>query len=179
MSPEELKKMYKFEDHPLIYGYISGLGYEHLYLTDTFYDVFNNNSYQNIHLALISIDNYMQYDNNRYYMVNENRSTWIQLLHKSRNRNNFEQSMSVLIKLLKRVKNGESITDIRDSFIREQEEQQKYPWRYYFAKYPKMLRGADGELKWDESNNYLCITLNKHQFNGQHWNPFLNVIYQK
>ena len=160
MSPEELKKMYKFEDHPLIYGYISGLGYEHLYLTDTFYDVFNNNSYQNIHLALISIDNYMQYDNNRYYMVNENRSTWIQLLHKSRNRNNFEQSMSVLIKLLKRVKNGESITDIRDSFIREQEEQQKYPWRYYFAKYPKMLRGADGELKWDESNNYLCITLN-------------------
>ena len=87
--------------------------------------------------------------------------------------------MSVLIKLLKRVKNGESITDIRDSFIREQEEQQKYPWRYYFAKYPKMLRGADGELKWDESNNYLCITLNKHQFNGQHWNPFLNVIYQK
>lgn len=99
MSPEELKKMYKFEDHPLIYGYISGLGYEHLYLTDTFYDVFNNNSYQNIHLALISIDNYMQYDNNRYYMVNENRSTWIQLLHKSRNRNNFEQSMSVLIKL--------------------------------------------------------------------------------
>lgn len=138
MSPEELKKMYKFEDHPLIYGYISGLGYEHLYLTDTFYDVFNNNSYQNIHLALISIDNYMQYDNNRYYMVNENRSTWIQLLHKSRNRNNFEQSMSVLIKLLKRVKNGESITDIRDSFIREQEEQQKYPWRYYFAKYPNL-----------------------------------------
>ena len=98
MSPEELKKMYKFEDHPLIYGYISGLGYEHLYLTDTFYDVFNNNSYQKIHLALISIDNYMQYDKNRYYMVNENRSTWIQLLHKSRNRNNFEQSMSVLIK---------------------------------------------------------------------------------
>lgn len=179
MSSEELKKMYKFEDHPLIYGYVSGLGYEHLYLTDTFYDVFDNNSYQNIHLALISIDNYMQYDNSRYYMVNENRSTWTQLLHKSRNRNNFEQSMSVFVKLLERVKNGESITDIRDSFIREQEEQQKYPWRYYFAKYPKMLRGTDGELVWDESNDYLCTTLNKHQFNGQHWNPFLNAIYQE
>lgn len=41
-----------------------------------------------------------------------------------------------------------------------------------------MLRGADGELAWDESNDYICTTLNKHQFNGQHWNPFLNVIYQ-
>ena len=41
-----------------------------------------------------------------------------------------------------------------------------------------MLRGADGELKWDEPNGYLCTTLNKHQFNGQHWNSFLNVIYQ-
>ena len=40
-----------------------------------------------------------------------------------------------------------------------------------------MLRGADGELTWDESNDYICTTLNKHQFNGQHWNPFLNVIY--
>ena len=42
-----------------------------------------------------------------------------------------------------------------------------------------MLRGADGELTWDDSNDYICTTLNKHQFNGQHWNPFLNVIYQK
>ena len=41
-----------------------------------------------------------------------------------------------------------------------------------------MLRGADGELTWDDSNDYICTTLNKHQFNGQHWNPFLNVIYQ-
>ena len=46
-------------------------------------------------------------------------------------------------------------------------------------KYPDMLRGADGELTWDDSNDYICTTLNKHQFNGQHWNPFLNVIYQK
>ena len=52
-------------------------------------------------------------------------------------------------------------------------------WRYYFVKYPDMLRGADGELTWDDSNDYICTTLNKHQFNGQHWNPFLNVIYQK
>lgn len=42
-----------------------------------------------------------------------------------------------------------------------------------------MLRGADGELKWeDESNDYIITTLNKHQFNGQHWNSFLNVICQ-
>ena len=70
MSLEELKRMHKYEDHPLIYGYVSGLGYKHLYLTDTFYDVFDSNSYQSIHLALISIDDYRQRDSTRYYMAN-------------------------------------------------------------------------------------------------------------
>ena len=182
MSKTELDRMYKFEDHPLIYGYVSGMGYEHLHLTDTFYSVFDScNSLKDIHLALISIDDYRQFDNNksRYYMANSNRSTWTQLLHKSRNRQNFEQTMSVIIKLLERVKAGESIDFIRKSFVEEQEKLKKYTWRYYFAKYPEMLRGADGELTWDATNDYVCTTLNKHQFNGQHWNPFLNVIHQK
>ena len=130
-------------------------------------------------MALISIGDYRQHDKTRYYMANSNRSTWDQLLHRSRNRSNFEQSMSVLIKLLEMVRGGTSLTDIRDSFIKEQEQKQKYTWRYYFAKYPDMLRGADGELVWNDSNAYLCTTLNRHQFNGQHWNSFLNVIYRK
>ena len=180
MSQEELERMHKYEDHPLVYGNVSSLGYEHLDLTDTFYDVFDGKKdYKNIHLALISIGDYRQHDKTRYYMANSNRSTWDQLLHRSRNRSNFEQSMSVLIKLLEMVQGGTSLTDIRDSFIKEQEQKQKYTWRYYFAKYPDMLRGADGELVWNDSNAYLCTTLNRHQFNGQHWNSFLNVIYRK
>ena len=181
MTSTELERMFKYEDHPLIYGYVSGLGYENLYLTDTFYTVFgNSNNYKNIHQALISIGDYRQCDDNRnrYYMANSNRSTWTQLLHKSRNRVNFEQSMSIVIKLLECVRNGVTIESIRDSFIDEREKQHKYTWRYYFAKYPDMLRGADGELTWDASNYYICTTLNKHQFNGQHWNPFLNVIHK-
>ena len=79
--------------------------------------------------------------------------------------------MSVLTELLEMVQNGKSITDIRRSFIEEQEQKRKYTWRYYFAKYPEMLRGAEGELVWDDSSNYLCT--------GQHWNSFLNVIYQE
>ena len=179
MNAQEVEQMYKLEDHPLLYGYISGIGFENLYLTDLFYDLFQNNSYIDIHLALISIDDYMQYDNNRsrYYMCNGNRSTWTQMLHKSRNRKNFEHSMSVLIELLKKLQNGENVQDIRNSFIKNQEQAKKYTWRYYFAKYPDMLRGADGELAWGD-DDYLCTTLNKHQFNGQHWNSFLNVIYQ-
>lgn len=178
MSPADLEMMYKYEDHPLIYGYVSGLGYDNLGLTDTFYSVFNTDNYKDIHLALISMGDYRQHDNSRYYMANSNRSTWTQLLHKSRNRNNFERSMSVLIDLLKEVQSGKTITDIRNTFIKNQESQGKYTWRYYFAKYPDMLRGADGELV-KYSNNYLCTTLNKHQLNGQHWNSFLNVIYKQ
>lgn len=92
--------------------------------------------------------------------------------------------MAVLHMLLQRIKNGESLDIIINKYLSEKEEGQTFDWRYYFVKYPDMLRGADGELTWDDSddsddsNDYICTTLNKHQFNGQHWNPFLNVIYQ-
>ena len=178
MTSLEIETMYKFEDHPLIYGYVSGLGYDHLYLTDTFYSVFTSENYKSLHRAMISIGDYRQHDDNRYYMANTNRSTWTQLLHKSRNRANFENSMTIVVQMLDRVKGSESLDDIRENFLGEQQQQQLFTWRYYFAKYPDMLRGADGELTWGDTNYYICTALNKHQFNGQHWNPFLNVLYQ-
>lgn len=175
----DIEKLHKFEDHPLIYGYASGLGYDNLGLVDTFVSLFDGTpEFVKIHRAMLAIDNYMQTDSNRYYMGNHNRSTWSQLLHKSRNRNNFEKTMAVLRMLLQRIKNGESLDIIINKYLSEKEEKQAFDWRYYFVKYPDMLRGADGELTWDDSNDYICTTLNKHQFNGQHWNPFLNVIYQ-
>lgn len=175
----DIENLHKFEDHPLIYGYASGLGYDNLGLVDTFVSLFDSTpEFVKIHRAMLAIDNYMQTDSNRYYMGNHNRSTWSQLLHKSRNRDNFEKTMAVLRMLLQRIKNGESLDIIINKYLSEKEEEQTFDWRYYFVKYPDMLRGADGELTWDDSNDYICTTLNKHQFNGQHWNPFLNVIYQ-
>ena len=179
MTPDDLERMYKYEDHPLIYGHVSGLGYDHLHLTDAFYSVFSPNcDYKKIHLALIAVGDYRQKAGSRYSMANHNRSTWTQMLHKSRSREGFEDSMEVVRELLQRVQDGESIEGVKESFIEEQEQKSEYTWRYYFAKYSDMLRGADGELVWDDSNDYICTTLNKHQFNGQHWNSFLNVIYQ-
>lgn len=129
---------------------------------------------------MLAIGDYTQNDSSRYYMGNHNRATWSQLLHKSRNRSNFEENtMSVLRILLQRIKDGENLDAIINKYLSEQEESHSYDWRYYFVKYPDMLRGADGELKWeDESNDYIITTLNKYQFNGQHWNSFLNVICQ-
>lgn len=180
MSSEEIERMQMFEDHPLIYGYVTGLGYNFLYLTEAFYTVFNEPNLFDVHRAMISIGDYRQNDNNRFYMGNANRSTWSQLLHKSRNRFCFEEkTMTVLRLLLERVQTGETINAIINEFLLNQENQKSYTWRYYFAKYPDMFRGADGELTWVVNNEYECTTLNRHQFNGQHWNPFLNVIYQR
>jgi len=132
-----------------------------------------------IHRAMLSIGDYRQKDSIRYYMGNANRSTWSRLLHKSKNRDCFEEkTMPILRTLLLRLQKGESLDGIINNYLLREEEDKKYDWRYYFVKYPEMLRGAEGELTW-ESNNYLCTTLNKHQFNGQHWNPFLNVIFMK
>jgi hypothetical protein len=175
----DIEILHKYEDHPLIYGYASGLGYDNLKLVDTFLSLFSGTTeFVKIHCALLAIGDYRQNNSNRYYMGNHNRATWSQLLHKSRNRDNFEKTMKVLCTLLQQIKDGKDLDAIINGYISECEKAQKYDWRYYFVKYPNMLRGADGELKWDEPNGYLCTTLNKHQFNGQHWNSFLNVIYQ-
>lgn len=175
-----LEKLYKYEDHPLIYGFASGLGYDHLDLVDTFISLFSDSpDFLKIHRAMLSIGDYRQKDSIRYYMGNANRSTWSRLLHKSKTRDCFEEkTMPILRTLLLRLLNGESLDGIINNYLLKKEEDKKYDWRYYFVKYPEMLRGAEGELTW-ESNSYLCTTLNKHQFNGQHWNPFLNVIFIK
>jgi hypothetical protein len=173
MSSFEIEMMHKFEDHPLIYGHVSGLGYDHLDLVDTFYDLFSYD-YKIIHRAMISIDDYRQEYRGHFFMGNSNSSTWSSLLHPS-NRSGFQSTMNVLITLLQKLKGGKTLQDIIDEFVQAQGSAKLYSWRYYFAKYKDMLEGADGELVF--GNNNSIITLNKHQFNGKHWDSYLNVIF--
>lgn len=180
----DIENLHKFEDHPLIYGFASGMGYNNLDLVATFMKEFNpdNVDYLKIHQAMIAIGDYRQNDSRRYYLGNANRSTWENLFHESQSRKNFDETMNALRTLLNRRQANESLDDIINSYISQKESEKRYDWRYYFAKYPTMLRGADGEFVWDKNeekiDHYSCTALNKHQFNGQHWNPYLNVIYQ-
>lgn len=178
MTYSEISDMYTLEDHPLLYGYISGIKYENMHLASTFNSVFCGNDLMAIHQAMIAIGDYLQYDDNRYYSGNSNRSTWAQLLHKSNKRGFEDKTMPVLISLLETVKSGKTLNDIITDFTSQQETLRQFTWRYYFAKYSDMQRGSDGEMTWSD-NDYVCTVLNKHQFNGQHWNPFLNVINNK
>lgn len=176
LTTSEIDSLLKFEDHPLIYGYVSGLGYDNLNLVDTFYSLFATSDYKKIHQAMISVGDYLQHDSSRYYMGNSNRSTWMQLLHKSRARNDFEShTMRVLIELLQRISRGATLQDVINDYVTEQEKDGRYEWRYYFAKYDTMQKGADGELVFGDTY-YSITTLNKHQFNGKHWDSFLNTV---
>ena len=175
----DIKALHKLEDHALIYGHTAIIGLDNLYLVDTFTSLFSDSpDFIKIHRGMLAIGDYRQkISNHRYYMANHNKATWTQLFHKSRSRKNFEDTKSALLQLLQRIKAGESLDTIIKAYLDDQEKLSNYDWRCYFVKYPDMLRGAYGELEWNEP--YDCITLNKHQFNGQHWNPFLNVICQK
>lgn len=179
LDEDKLSALYMFEDHPLIYGYVSGLSYNHLDLVKTFCDVFKPENYIKIHQAMMSIGDYRQNDGNRYYVGNGNNSTWSQLLHRSNRKGLQDKTMPVLIEMLTRIKNGESLENIKNAYLKTQELSQKYPLRYYFAKYPEMIRGAEGELSYGPENDYKCIALNRHQYNGKHWYSFLNVIYNE
>ena len=161
----------------MIFGFVSGLGYHNLNLVDEFYELFDERDLCRVHRAMISIDDYIQKAGDHYFMGNYNRSTWSALLH-SRSRSGFGNTMKVLVQLLERMQAGETVDDVIEKFIEGRVQAGKYPWRYYFAKYADMLRGSDGELVWGDTD-YEVTTLNKHQFNGQHWNSFLNVVFYK
>lgn len=177
-TAEQYVNRLKLEDHPLLHGYISSIGYDNLHLVESFYKVFSEKWDLN-HLALLSLGDYFQEDGVRRFSGNYNRTTWEDLLHSSRRYGLFEKTVPILHQLLERINNGETKESLINEYIDSCEKNNLYDWRYYFVKYPEMQRGTNGVLDLEENTSYKWITLNKTQYNGKYWSSFANVIYHQ
>lgn len=50
-------------------------------------------------------------------------------------------------------------------------------WRYYFLKYPGLRNKCNkGFYRWENGNKYPKYKMKERQFNGYHWDPFLDEI---
>ena len=177
--PEQAEAIFKLEDHPNLYGQISIIGLDHLDYTDRFYSLFTCNL-DEIDCAMMSIGNYSQMGRMKWrhqFASSRMKIAWDGLFHRSANYG-FENTSRILNELLAiRESFDDSILrDITNTFITECEEQSKYPWRYYYVKYPIFRPGSYGKLSNDDPKTmpYMyCVMQTKTQWSSNTYMPFL------
>lgn len=183
--PEAADDIFRLEDHTMLRGQISIVGLDHIAYTDRFYSLFSC-KWDNIDCALMAIGNYSQQERNkwRYQVASKGMLyAWNELFHKSANAG-FEHTSDILIQLLS---TNETFTDdilknIIDEFISKCETDKKYPWRYYYAKYPEFRPGIFGKISNShaaEQPYMFSVMQTKSQWSSNTYMPYLKAADDK
>lgn len=188
--PERAADLYKLEDHDMLKGQISIIGLENLSYGTRFASLFKC-SLDKIDRALMAKGDYGQtsYSSWLYqYGSKDQQDAWDQLFHKKKYTDNeykgFNNTKSVLISLLKSYETftDEILDSIAKDYITKCEDENVYPWRYYYIKYGAFRVGRYGKL-WNEdakANPYLfSVMLTKsNRGDGSTYMPYLKAAAQ-
>ena len=179
LYPDQAEIMNRLEDHPNLYGQISIIGVDHLDYTDRFYSLMNCNL-DKIDCALMTIGNYGQQGRMKWryqFASSRMKEAWDGLFHKSANYG-FEDTSKILIELLSRKEGftNDILQEMCARFITECEEADRYPWRYYYVKYPVFRPGSYGKLSNTDAaaNPYLfSVMQTRTQWSSNTYMPYL------
>ncbi len=191
VNTELIDDLYELEDHILLRGSVAIIG-----LTEAekiksrvinFRKLFDGAiSLHIISRALLTIGDYSQLASWRFIFGNDNNSTWRELFTMSKQRKNFENTRSTLLKLLDAVHNGfqDYLNELISAYLNNPSTIKD--WRFYFVKYPAMRSGKSGVYWWkndstrEKKNQYEIIMMNTAvKTSGKHWDPFLFCLANK
>jgi len=172
--------IHRVEDHDLLRGSISILGINESItdIAESFHASFSESTcnYYSISLNMLVIEDYSQgYGGGRRRLGNGNALTWRELFTPSDKRTGFEKTRKVLIEFLSKTSEGDHIDTVS-------QEGAGIDWRYYYRKYKNFRKWGkkptEGFYYWKDFKHkpFECFMMNKSQFNGRHWNPFLLEI---
>ena len=163
--PEDQEVLFRLEDSDMLYGQISIIGLDHLDLTDKFIDLFESErDWDKVDRALMATGNYIQQEQTWRYQAGSSsqRSAWYDLFHRSRNKG-FENTGRILVELLKRLSqvNDENLDAVANNYIKDCESQSRFPWEYYYIKYPAFRPGSYGKLArmGEENDKYMYAVM--------------------
>lgn len=147
-NPHMAATLFRLEDHTLLYGQIGIVGLENLAYADRFISLFQCNL-DKVDCALMSVGNYGQLEKNgwRYQYGSTRDTAWRELFHKSGN-GGFENTSKILISVLQRREqfSDDILQGIIAEYLAQCEKAGKYPWEYYYVKYPQYRPGRFGKL---------------------------------
>ena len=180
-NPEHTESLFKLEDHELLYGYtaIADLGKPDMF--DKLHDLLSLDLLT-LGRALLSIKDYRQTFKNYKIIGNDKKKVWQQLLHRSDQREGFEKTQDAIAKLLTLLTDitKEKLKDCINKYLKEKDTPKD--WRYYFVKYPKILKKAEeGMFDWKGDNENSCnvTIMRKKNYHGHSWRAILVAIYKE
>jgi hypothetical protein len=174
----------RLEDHHLLQGCLAIfiLRLDLNEYAEQFHKIFSENcDYDLISCAMLSFGDYSQKVGSFRRLGNKNNSSWRELFVPSQRRGDFNNTQSVLYKLLSELHSDSAINlkSVVISFLAhyESDPSKEKDWIYYFIKYSDFRKHEDGYYYWeDRGKQYECIMMRRKTLGGFHWSPFLFSI---
>lgn len=179
-NPNMASVLFELEDHYLLHGQISIVGLENLAYTKKFESLFKCDL-DRIDCAMMAIGDYGQMERNksRYQYGSIYRFAWEELFHKSAN-SGFDNTKNILIKLLSTNEGftNEILKKIADDYLLDCENNNLYPFRYYYIKYREYRPGAYGKMHNISAaqNPYMFLVMQtRTQLSQNSYYPYLKA----
>lgn len=172
--------LFELEDHFLLNGQIGIIGLENLMYTSRFGSLFKC-SLDRINCALMAIGDYGQAERNkwRYQYGSAYQVAWTALFHRSAN-SGFENTKKILISLLAANEefSNETLKKISDDFLQECENNNVFPFRYYYIKYREYRPESFGKMyNYSAAENpYMFLVMQtRTQLSQNSYYPYLKA----
>ena len=172
--------LFELEDHFLLNGQIGIIGLENLTYTSRFESLFKC-SLDRIDCALMAIGDYGQVERNkwRYQYGSTYQVAWTALFHRSAN-SGFENTKKILISLLATNEefSNEILKKISGDFLQECENNNVFPFRYYYIKYREYRPESFGKMHNNSAaeNPYMFLVMQtRTQLSQNSYYPYLKV----
>lgn len=180
--PEQEYLVFTLEDHPNLKGQISIIGLDHVELANRFASLFKCD-WDLIDCALMSIGDYGQQERNKWryqYGSKGMQLAWDALFHKSSNVG-FEHTHKVLVELLMKAEvfTNSTLKNIIEEYTSACEQNNLFPWRYYYVKYSSFRPGSYGKYSNSDVINkpYLySVMQTRSQWSSSTYMPYLKEV---
>ena len=180
--PELASKLYRLENHNLLYGQIDIVGVENTDLFSRFTDLFQC-SLDKVNCALMATSDYSQKEK-RYqsqYQLGSSAelTSWRTLFHHGSNEG-YDSTKAALAKLLETNQHfsDEILDGIISEYLTECEKSRQYDWRYYYIKY-SAFRPNDYYGKYYAVRGYdSLIMTTKSRCSESAYSPFLKAVQE-
>ena len=163
-NPGKAEQVFRLEDHDRLHGQIGIVGTPNIDYGDRFISLFDSCRLDMIDRALMSLGDYGQRERVGWrcqYGSSGRAIAWDELFHRSSNTGFEENTRKVLIDLLLKYESfdDEKLDRIINEFMSECENNNRYPWRYYYVKYPAFRPGSFGKMGRGKPNEPYAITI--------------------
>lgn len=165
--PEVAEQLFTLEDHYLLDGRVSVVGYENVEYYKPFIDLFEKCARDKIDCAMLAICDYSQRLNRWFVQLGSGdegdvgTEAWYALFHPSGKNIDFENTKEALRTILKEnpLADEAYLDNKAAEYIRKCREQNHYDWRYYYIAYPCFRYFRYGKYTKTEENPYGMVAL--------------------